>query len=621
MEMDADPRPSALVARFRPLATPAAAGQSALTRYPRWWWIPLAGAVAMGAQAALHAHALAAAVGVAGVALAGRALSRRSAPLGGWLAFLGLALGAVVLLASAVPAGRSVPSLVWVAAFAVAYLLFTAGLLALMLLSAEVAPGTTVLEAGIVAVGAMIFGWTLLVAPSLHGGSPTAAQLAVAVTYNALDLAMAAALVVVGRAWRRRRVAPPVLLLAAAGAAVLAGDVAFLTRMAAIGTGAFASGGAGQYAWLAWCFLAAGALAHPAFGVVSRREARPPRRLSPRRHGVFMALAAATPLVAAAGAVTSGHADTPAATVATIGPAVLASVVSVLLVARHALSLRVAEQNARAVAVHAVMLDEYAARLRRSLAEQEELQRRLAHQALHDPLTGLANRILFAERLEAALTLGPPPHSASRHGPPPQNPPPPGAQPHSASRHGPPPHNPPSPGASLHSALPQNPPPRGALLLVDLDRFKAVNDGFGHAAGDALLVAVAARLRDATDGADAVARLGGDEFAVLLTGADPERCRAVAAAVRGGIRALGITGGDGRLTTASVGLLLFGDAPLCPAEALRRADLALYAAKAAGRDRIAEFGPELAEAAPPAAGGPRHRPVLAERVPSTTGGS
>ena len=105
----------------------------------------------------------------------------------------------------------------------------------------------------------------------------------------------------------------------------------------------------------------------------------------------------------------------------------------------------------------------------RDITERRELEQRLTHQAMHDGLTGLANRVLLRSRLEAALRR-------------------------------------PRPGAAL--------PP--ALLFLDLDGFKGVNDTFGHAQGDALLIAAATRLREQVGAQDVVARLGGDEFAVLL---------------------------------------------------------------------------------------------------------
>src|SRR5205807_2895494 len=113
--------------------------------------------------------------------------------------------------------------------------------------------------------------------------------------------------------------------------------------------------------------------------------------------------------------------------------------------------------------------------LRQALAVQEELQAQLTHRALHDPLTGLGNRALLAERLADAA------------------------------------------GRSF------------ALLMLDLDGFKDINDTLGHPAGDALLVEVAVRLRrEVSDGA--VVRLGGREFAVMLAGADPGAATRAAAA-------------------------------------------------------------------------------------------
>ena len=111
-----------------------------------------------------------------------------------------------------------------------------------------------------------------------------------------------------------------------------------------------------------------------------------------------------------------------------------------------------------------VTLLENAALLDRLSASQVEL----SHQAHHDPLTGLANRALFSDRLQEAI--------------------------------------------ERHRLLGQG----FAVLVIDLDDFKAVNDAFGHAAGDHLLYAVAQRLRGAVRSIDTVARLGGDEFAIVL---------------------------------------------------------------------------------------------------------
>ncbi|WP_345712222.1 GGDEF domain-containing protein [Kineococcus glutinatus] len=123
-----------------------------------------------------------------------------------------------------------------------------------------------------------------------------------------------------------------------------------------------------------------------------------------------------------------------------------------------------------------------------------------------------------------------------------------------------------------------------ALLFVDLDGFKAVNDGMGHAAGDALLRTVAARLRHVLRDADVCARLGGDEFAVLLPATD---AASAAAAGRRVVEALGAPvriGGERARIGASVGVAHSSDGAGGTADALlRRADAAMYAAKAAGK--------------------------------------
>src|SRR2546423_14317044 len=120
--------------------------------------------------------------------------------------------------------------------------------------------------------------------------------------------------------------------------------------------------------------------------------------------------------------------------------------------------------------------------LQQALRMQEELQNQLTHRALHDPLTGLGNRALLAERLGEALD-GP-----------------------------------------------------FALMMLDLDGFKDINDTLGHPAGDELLVEVARRLRAvAPDGA--VVRLGGDEFAILVPGADRGAATNLAEAVLAAVRA------------------------------------------------------------------------------------
>ncbi len=158
----------------------------------------------------------------------------------------------------------------------------------------------------------------------------------------------------------------------------------------------------------------------------------------------------------------------------------------------------------------------------------------LAHQAYHDPLTGLANRARFDERLERAL-----------------------AGPRAADV---------------------------AILMVDLDDFKLVNDRLGHAAGDRVLVAVAERLLDATRGCDTVARLGGDEFTVLLenvgTTADAEvAARRIVQSLAAPFDVDGVAARVG----ASVGIARPGPGVADAPSMLRRADAAMYHVKARGK--------------------------------------
>ena len=126
-------------------------------------------------------------------------------------------------------------------------------------------------------------------------------------------------------------------------------------------------------------------------------------------------------------------------------------------------------------------------------------------------------------------------------------------------------------------------PPSGALILLDLDGFKQVNDRFGHQRGDEVLREVARALRRRVRTTDLVARLGGDEFAVLLSGVGPARARAVADDLRAGVR----EACEGLLLTppidASVGIAALGSQSGDLVELVARADAAMYRMKLARR--------------------------------------
>lgn len=127
-----------------------------------------------------------------------------------------------------------------------------------------------------------------------------------------------------------------------------------------------------------------------------------------------------------------------------------------------------------------------------------------------------------------------------------------------------------------------------ALILIDVDRFKAINDRFGHDAGDRVLTAVAAALR--TGSGDRVFRVGGEEFAVLLAGCSARDAEKVAARLCATVRALDL----GFPVTVSAGVAWCGD-PTAHEQVYRRADRALYLAKRSGRDRVASILAEASE--------------------------
>ncbi len=169
-------------------------------------------------------------------------------------------------------------------------------------------------------------------------------------------------------------------------------------------------------------------------------------------------------------------------------------------------------------------------------------QGQLTHQVHHDPLTGLFNRRAFADRLDAAVLDG-------------------------------------------RSLL---------VVFVDLDDFKIVNDEYGHATGDKLLVAVSQRLLQSVRSTDTVARMGGDEFAVLVEGETLEP-HSVAARIRSALRQPFAVHGSGVVIRASLGLVVPDpEEPLLTAEVLlRRADASMYASKKSGKDSVVMLGSEF----------------------------
>ncbi len=186
----------------------------------------------------------------------------------------------------------------------------------------------------------------------------------------------------------------------------------------------------------------------------------------------------------------------------------------------------------------------------RDTTERVGYEERLRHMVDHDQLTGLLNRRRFDEQLKRELAR------AGRY--------------------------------AAHSAV----------LSIDIDNFKGINDSAGHAAGDAVLVQVASVLSSRFRSTDVVARLGGDEFAVLLSAVGADEARAVAEDLLSEIRNSPASyGGRPFRMSASIGVTAFESDDATAGEVLVNADLAMYAAKTAGRDRVVVYtAPEARKA-------------------------
>jgi diguanylate cyclase (GGDEF)-like protein len=173
------------------------------------------------------------------------------------------------------------------------------------------------------------------------------------------------------------------------------------------------------------------------------------------------------------------------------------------------------------------------------LSELHQSRQDLEHLAQHDPLTGLPNRALFSDRMALAI-------SAVRRD-----------------------------------------QTRLALMFIDLDDFKPVNDAHGHSVGDQLLKEIGSRLRKAIRESDTAARIGGDEFVILLRNVQSgEDAMAVAEKVRIAVRAPFIINHVSISISASIGIAIYPESGQDLAELSKSADVAMYAAKKKGRNTV-----------------------------------
>ena len=180
----------------------------------------------------------------------------------------------------------------------------------------------------------------------------------------------------------------------------------------------------------------------------------------------------------------------------------------------------------------------------RDVTDRKRLEDQLQHEAFHDPLTGLANRALFGDRVTHAL-----------------------------------------------ARMARHPEDHAAVLFIDLDDFKVVNDSLGHAAGDELLSAVSERIRACLRRQDTASRLGGDEFGILIEETDEELAGQVAERILDALRQPFVLAGRQIFVQASIGIALGRDTGMpgegeTADELLRNADAAMYTAKARGKGRF-----------------------------------
>ncbi len=185
--------------------------------------------------------------------------------------------------------------------------------------------------------------------------------------------------------------------------------------------------------------------------------------------------------------------------------------------------------------------------LRDEVARRTRAEEKLAHEALHDPLTDLPNRRLFFNRLEHA-----------------------------------------------HAWCKRNPHSASAVLYLDLDNFKSINDSLGHEAGDDILRQVTGRLKALVREIDTVGRLGGDEFAILLEGASTtDDVRTVIERIQAGLALPYELHGSAVVSGASIGVVMNIATYQRLDEILRDADIAMYQAKVCGGNRYRVFVGEM----------------------------
>src|SRR5690606_3607404 len=455
---------------------------------------------------------------------------RPAIPDGWWLlaaatvATAGAASVQVATLLSRSPNGSGVT---WAQdLFVLSLILFIAGLTRLVRLSGG-ASATDTLDALLVALATFLVLYWLVIG-SIRGPSGVSLLAEVVYPLGAIALFTMAVLMLLS-------VGVPTVAIGLLLVSVVARVATIVSLLVpAFTTGSLLGAGYTPYLGAAATILLGAAALHPSLAATRvRRERRENLVARPRvLLFVVMALAGLTALGAKVMEGEQGNNPTDVAVLLVGG-----SVLLLLIVTRLGVTAGIAQRSATELARRS---DDLASAVR----EQEALQRQLRHQAMHDPLTGLPNRVVLVERLEWVLTR---------------------------------------PG---HRPL--------ILAAIDLDRFNDVNDTYGHLVGDSILVKASHRLLDATPRQGMLARLVGDRFAVLLEDTGLDEARQWAERARQALRQPYRVGDQELFLEPRVGLLPIGPPRPAPTatQALRDADLALRAARNSG-DRVAVFTPEL----------------------------
>lgn len=370
------------------------------------------------------------------------------------------------------------------------------------------------LDSAILMVALGLLTWVLLAQPTLATLDVSTSAAAVSVAYPVADVVLAAILVrLVRTPWGRT---PSFWLLVTGVLILLLADVLapVLDQLD------WSASDPIEGVWMASYLIWAAAALHPSVAEASRPSAESSGRSFSRGGLAALAVALITPGAILAVKELTGQAID-------VWPIVVGSILTcVLVMIRIGVAVRQLEQ---------------------AQAEQERARVALAHQAAHDPLTGLPNRAQGMVVLRAALNR-----------------------------------------ARRASAM-------VGLLFIDLDGFKQVNDTLGHAAGDEVLAVAGGRMQQAVRAGDTVARLGGDEFVVLLepVASEVDAVRVAERLVADLAEPIPLSTGREARIGASIGVAINSDGAVDPDRLLQEADHAVFRAKAGGRGRVEVFAPSL----------------------------